>query len=51
MLSGQESTWRLLEVALPRLEALKAKSGILYHQDPLSIVIIHHRLYCGMLIK
>ncbi|XP_038557424.1 histone-lysine N-methyltransferase SMYD3 [Micropterus salmoides] len=27
MLSGQESTWRLLEVALPRLEALKAKSG------------------------
>lgn len=34
MLSGEESTWRQLKEALPTLEALKEKSGILYRKDP-----------------
>lgn len=35
MLSGHKSTWDPLKEALPRLEGLKAESGILYLQDPL----------------
>lgn len=34
MLSGEESTWRRLKEALPTLEGLKEKSGILYGKDP-----------------
>lgn len=40
MLIGEEATWQKLKEALPRLEGLKAESGIL--QWTLSFAIIHH---------
>lgn len=33
MLSGEESTWRQLKEALPTLEGLKEKSGILFRKN------------------
>lgn len=47
MLSGEESKWRLLKEALPRLEALKEKSGILFLDGPLQS-LTHHPL-CAVL--
>lgn len=49
MLSGEESTWRPLKEALPTLEALKEKSGILYHKQPQQPVCTERRPFTGVL--
>lgn len=45
MLSGEKSTWCLLQEALPRLEGLKDKSGILFFRR--SIIALKKPKYRG----
>lgn len=42
MLIGEEATWQELKEALPRLEGLKAESGILQPSGHLSTAVIYH---------
>lgn len=39
MLSGEEASWRVLKEALPSLEELKEKSGILFPAVEAAIVL------------
>lgn len=51
MLSGEESTWRQLKEALPTLEGLKEKSGILYRKDPQQPVCAERPPLTGQVFK